>query len=103
MNTDNLKFPLGKVLATNDVAIVMENNSEFNDFCLKALKRHSIGDWGDLNDDDIEANEEALEFKERLFSTYNIPLKFNIQDEKEIYIITEYDRSVTTILFPSNY
>lgn len=63
----------------------------------KALERHSLGDWGDLCREDWEANERALREGSRLFSV------FHDRAGTKFYIITEWDRSVTTILLPEDY
>jgi hypothetical protein len=61
-----------------------------------ALKRHLNGDWGDVCADDWKANDQALKSDLRLLSVYHCRgVKF--------YIITECDRSVTTILLPEEY
>lgn len=64
---------------------------------LIALKRHHAGDWGDLCEADIASNENALAFGGRLLSVYHDPqgVKF--------WIITEADRSSTTVLLPGDY
>ncbi len=60
------------------------------------LLRHHQGDWGDLDSDDLDANEAALINGSRLFSVYLI-------HGKKFWVITEADRSATTILLPSDY
>ena len=64
---------------------------------LAALERHQTSDWGDLCADDKELNEKALEDGGRLFSEYH--------DRKGVkfWIITEADRSATTVLLPDDY
>jgi hypothetical protein len=62
------------------------------------LDRHFRGDWGDqLEFNDILANEQALDSGERLLS------KYRVRPGVSIYIITEADRSLTTILLPEEY
>lgn len=63
----------------------------------RALKRHERGDWGDLCAEDMETNERALQNGGRLFSRYHdgMSVKF--------YVITEADRSATTVLLPEDY
>ena len=61
------------------------------------LSRHERGDWGDLGDDDRAENEFSLGKCLRLFSAYNL------DDVTTIWIITEADRSTTTILLPADY
>lgn len=62
------------------------------------LRRHLHGDWGDLSDDDRRLNDVALKSGEdRLFSSYQVT------PDLKLWIITEWDRSVTTLLLPSEY
>jgi hypothetical protein len=61
------------------------------------LHRHARGDWGELCREDWEANEQALFENGRLFSVYHD------RSGQKFYIITEYDRSLTTILLPEDY
>lgn len=62
------------------------------------LHRHLNGDWGDLDDYDKRQNDAALKSGEdRLFSSYQIT------PNQQLWIITEWDRSVTTLLLPSEY
>lgn len=62
------------------------------------LRRHLHGDWGDLSDDDRRLNDAALKSSEdRLFSSYQVA------PDLKLWIITEWDRSVTTLLLPSEY
>ena len=61
------------------------------------LHRHLHGDWGDVDPEDWEANQFALEHVERLVSVYVI------SDELTLWIITEWDRSATTLLLPDEY
>ena len=62
------------------------------------LRRHLHGDWGDLSDDDRRLNDAALKSgDDRLFSSYQVT------PDLKLWIITEWDRSVTTLLLPSEY
>ena len=61
------------------------------------LRRHESGDWGDVCPKDAEANENDLRDGERLLSRYNFA------GEVGVYIITEWDRSLTTVLCPEEY
>ncbi|WP_284087407.1 hypothetical protein [Acinetobacter nosocomialis] len=86
-------FALGQVVSTpNALAFAESHKIDL----LQLLNRHQTGDWGDLEDDDKEANEEALVNDTRIFSSYSIA-------EDKIWIITEADRSFTTFLMPSDY
>ncbi|MBX6317235.1 hypothetical protein [Pigmentiphaga sp.] len=62
------------------------------------LRRHLAADWGDLDDSDRRQNDAALKSGEdRLFSSYQVT------PDLKLWIITEWDRSVTTLLLPSEY
>ena len=102
------KFNPGQIVSTNNVATMCEAYPEFSTFISHSMKRHLSGDWGDLDQEDKDSNDEALscpldriqEIGDRILSAYNFQQLPGIRDTK-IWIITEYDRSVTTILFPS--
>lgn len=64
---------------------------------LLALSRHFNGDWGDLCGSDKIANDRALQYGDRLLSAYHAP------DGTKFWIITEADRSCTTVLLPDDY
>ena len=61
------------------------------------LDRHARGDWGEVDAEDKQANQDALVHGERLLSAYRTSL------DVRIWVITEADRSVTTILLPEEY
>ena len=92
----NPKFPLGQVVATRGVAERMEDYPTFQTGVMQSLDRHVRGDWGEVDDEDKQTNDDALLYGNRLLSTYTI-------DGTKIWIITERDRSVTTVLFPDEY
>lgn len=92
-------FETGQVICTQGVAhFFAEHKLELS----KYLNRHCKGDWGDLDKEDKALNQSALKRRGRLFSKYDLPAPFN-KEEPAIYIITEADRSATTILFPHEY
>ena len=91
------KFPLGKIVVTNGVHEWSLVKSEFYHFVIGCLKRHARGDWGNLTPEDRKQNELALKDGSRLFSAYET------RDLPKIWIITEADRSATTVLFPDEY
>ena len=91
-----ITFNLGQLVTTRGVAYELQENKEFESFCRKSFSRHASGDWGDLDVEDKAVNDDALINGGRLFSAYK-------KDDTTIWIITEWDRSVTTILFPSEY
>ena len=88
------KFCLGEIVSTTHLF----EHCEKNHFTLLPyLVRHAQGDWGDVCKEDWESNDEALKSGQRLLSAYALP------DGEKIWIITEWDRSVTTMLFPEDY
>ena len=86
-------FPLGQVVATSGALKLLEEVGE--DPCL-LLARHSSGDWGELDAHDRRENELSLRHGWRILSSYPV-------GNSRIWIITEADRSVTTILLPEEY
>lgn len=85
------RFPLGQVVTTANASLRLSTEE-----VLAALARHASGDWGDLCPEDALANNDALDQGGRLFSAYG-------QGETRFWIITEEDRSVTTVLLPEDY
>jgi len=91
------KFPMGHLVTTAGVNDRAASDEAFARFVRKSLRRHEQGDWGDLSAEDVKENEYALGKQLRLFSAYehnSLP---------KIWIITEADRSATTVLFPDEY
>lgn len=92
------KFQLGKVYVTRGIDDKTREDFMFGAFVTKSFERHSNGDWGDLCEEDKALNDNALKNgDDRIFSSYTN------EDGTKIWIITEWDRSVTTILFPDEY
>ncbi len=87
-------FSLGQVVATPHALKVMEHHGVAP---LSLLQRHVQGDWGAVCQDDAKANRDALRDGTRLLSSY--PLADGIR----VWIITEADRSATTLLMPEDY
>jgi hypothetical protein len=88
------KFPLGQMLATPGALRAAEKaETSFWPY----LMRHAEGDWGELGEEDIAENEFSLNRHLRLLSAYTLPTGV------QIWIITEADRSATTILLPEEY
>lgn len=92
-------FSLGEVFATMSIDALMEEGRKQSEWVMACLERHAQGDWGDLEDEDKKANDEALSEScpDRIFSAY-------VHEEYgKIWIITEWDRTITTILRPEEY
>ena len=88
------KFPLGQVVATPGALDALEDTGQSP---LEFLDRHVHGDWGELSEEDRQENEFSLREGFRLLSAYRLT------DGTKIWIITEADRSATTILLPEEY
>ena len=91
------KLALGQTVQTAGVASESETDQKFSDFVRSSIGRHVMGDWGDVSPEDKAANDTALTTGERVLSAYEEP------PMPKIWIITEWDRSVTTVLFPDEY
>lgn len=88
-------FSLGQLVYTPAaMGFMLTNNIDM--FAL--LARHKTGDWSDMSEEDQKSNEEATnpDFPSRVFSSYSYRAG-------KVWVITEWDRSATTILLPSDY
>jgi hypothetical protein len=92
-------FPLGQLLATRGVVETLENLGLDAVTSLGPyLARHAAGDWGELDKEDQASNDSAVASgDERLLSAYRLA------DRTRIWVITEADRSTTTVLLPEEY
>jgi hypothetical protein len=90
--TNGPMFKLGGIYATANA-----HSQLTPDDMAKALTRHISGDWGNVCEEDWKANDEALQIGERLLSAYQSSAG------TVFWIITERDRSLTTILLPEDY
>ena len=86
------RFACGRTVITRGALAELSHDDVQN-----ALARHARCDWGDLCDDDKQANDNALEHGARLLSAYHTAAG------QKFWIITESDRSVTTVLLPEEY
>ena len=92
------EFDLGTLVTTQDVHDKMTRDSQFAEFVYTCIARHENGDWGDLCGSDKNQNDEAVRTgDDRIFSAYAY------HPDCRIWIITEWDRSATTVLFPDEY
>ena len=85
------KFPLGQIVVTTNAL-----NSLPSEAIESALRRHAQCDWGGLGIEDAALNDDALIQGGRLFSAYG-------SSDNRVWVITEWDRSVTTVLLPEDY
>jgi len=89
-----VKFRLGRIVATPGA---LEALKEAGQTSWEFLARHQSGDWGDLGEEDRRENELALREGFRLLSAYRT------KTGRKLWVITEADRSATTILTPEEY
>jgi hypothetical protein len=92
MTTLPLLFDLGNIYQTPGVLEAVPTED-----VMQALARHQTGDWGELSLEDKEENESSIGFRSRILSAYRA------QTGEKFWIITEADRSATTVLLPSEY
>lgn len=91
-----IRFALGKLLMTANAQHHLDHQAlPPQQLIHQWLNRHQHGDWGNLCAEDAALNNDALTYGGRLFSVYDLP-------EQSIWIITEADRSATTILLPED-
>ena len=88
------RFQLGQCVATPGALRALEESGQTP---TEFLGRHHHGDWGEVDEEDATANEQALNDGSRILSAYRTDLGV------KLWIITEADRSATTILLPEEY
>ncbi|PRY03201.1 hypothetical protein B0G73_11654 [Paraburkholderia sp. BL25I1N1] len=95
MTSRKFPFPLGRTVATAGAldALQRAGISPFN-----LLVRHQCGDWGELDTEDRAANERAVSEGTRILSVYHVG-----SDREKLWVISEWDRSATTILRADEY
>ena len=93
-------FNTGSVVMTSTLKSVCEReNIDDVGLVIHTLARHQSGDWGNIHPGDTGCNEDALKTGNRLFSVYNL----DNESKTTFWVITEWDRSVTTFLLPEDY
>ncbi len=85
-------FPLGQAAVTANAARLLTHDEIW-----AALRRHQAGDWGELVPEDRQSNDRALKTGGRLFSAYRS------DNGVKFWVITEWDRSLTTVLLSEDY
>jgi hypothetical protein len=97
------RFELGQLCYTPGAQAVLQR---YQVHPFQLLGRHVRGDWGDVCQEDAQANEEALREGARVLSAYMLPPPLSEGETLapvQVWLITEADRSVTTILLPEEY
>jgi len=94
------QFMLGKLYSTCGISEMQKQEPEFVEHVMRSLKRYTRCDWGEMSDEDKEMNDMAIGPNEdRVFAAY----EHADHPDWKIWVITESDRSCTTILFPDEY
>lgn len=88
------RFSLGQVVATPGAIQAMQ---EAGQNPAELLQRHLSGDWGELDEEDRRANDDAIQQGSRILSAYVL------RNSVKVWVITEADRSSTCILLPEDY
>ncbi|MBO7448968.1 MAG: hypothetical protein J6U54_01250 [Clostridiales bacterium] len=94
------KFKMGRVVATRGVDERMQKDRIFAAFVSKSLRLYENCDWGQTCKEDKAQNNYAVDNGERILAVYE---QAGVREPMKIWIITEWDRSVTTVLFPEEY
>lgn len=90
------KFELGQTVMTRSVADWIDGNEARHIRVMACLQKHQCGDWGEVSATDARLNDAAVKSEDRIMSAYTV-------DNKTVWVITEHDRSVTTVMFPEDY
>lgn len=94
-------FKMGKLMATAGIDERMQKDLTFAAFVSQSIRRYQNCDWGDTCKEDKASNDYAVKNGERILAVYK--QGEDAIDPSTIWIITEWDRSATTILFPEEY
>ena len=86
-------FSLGQVVATPGCLEILKKHGRVP---AEFLQKHVKGDWGVVDSEDAQLNQDAVREGSRILSAYEV-------GDERIWVITEWDRSVTTLLLPSEY
>lgn len=90
------KFTIGNLYCTKGINEECKNNKRFFKEILEAFEKYQNKDWGDTCEEDCELNNEAIINGDRILALYKTSVN-------NVFIITEWDRTATTILFAHEY
>lgn len=94
LDLSTMLFPTGQIVATPGALRLLE---QYQVSPISLLTRHAQGDWGSVGTEDAASNTHAINQGNRILSCYFV------HGDDRVWIITEWDRSSTTILLPSEY
>lgn len=90
------KFEIGRLVLTDGISTEFADNKEFADEVRQSYAKYTQCDWGDTCKNDAKLNDDAIKNNDRIVAKYNT-------SKGAIFIITEWDRSYTTIMFTYEY
>ena len=96
------QLKIGRVTASASIVQEIEENDDFQIFCMGCVRRHRSGDWGDIPKEQWIRNNIAARKGGRITSEYLIPEYFNIGYEERIIVATDEEREETNIMFPDD-
>lgn len=89
-------FMLGRIVWTRKINDLVAESGKFAKEICNIMNRYCGKDWGEMSEEDKELNNKTITCNERVFASYQT-------SQGKVYVITEWDRSITTILFASEY
>lgn len=92
------KFDPGEIVMTRGVGAVIDERPEFHSEIVSLLERYAVCDWGVLGEEDKTMNDDAVKNNDD-----RILARYKTSRGRDVYIITEWDRSYTTIMFVDEY
>lgn len=106
---DAVSVPLGRTITTGGIAATMRQHPGLKKFVHDCITRHQSGDWGNVDEQDQQSNEAALANGEQILSVYDLPhpvaaaTNFGDATVTKLWVISDSDRTVTTVLWPCEY
>ena len=98
--TNKIKFSLGRVVATPGALAALEDAQQS---AIPFIIKHQTGDWGDVCKEDAKSNDEAVAFEGDENKQQRVLSCYRTAKNEKIWCITEWNRSVTTLLLPEEY
>lgn len=102
LNLINMNLELGKNLFTSAIADTVSNSNDFSAFVCQSIEKYKVCDMGACGSEDAHQNDLSFDSGGRILSVYKNQAA-NGDSKPKMWIITEWDRSVTTVLYPSDY
>lgn len=107
--TPSVTVPLGRTTTTGGIGATIRQHPDLAQFVHQCITRHQSGDWGDVDAQDKESNDQAASNGERILSVYDLPhpieatTNFGDATVTQLWVISEWNRESTTVLWPCEY